>query len=711
MNQAWRRWMAGVGAAAGLLGAGCNPAITTHETPPVQTRAELVSFKGNTACADLEQYLEDTAVQQMRTQMEAQRDQVPSWGWWGSWDTRGGIDLLGGPPVLSAAGGEKAGQAAPTNYTTTNNQVAGVDEADFVKNDGTRIFVLSGQTLYAMKSGPAADLAVVGKTNIEGWPRELFLDGTNRAVVFSSVFKPYPLQPELARCVGLSCGYYSSNTTKMTVLEVSDLAKPKVVHEYYLPGGYESARKVGTSVRVVLRDGFRYPAMVKFWPDYDAYQNLWLPTNKDKLIAKYNELISANETFIRAQTLSDWLPAGSAVIGGQTFAMPQACSSFSKVNAPTRLGVVTVATLNLTAPGPDIHRSSILGESGEVYASAKNLYVATRHWWWWPRPGQTDTTYIHKFDISQPDAAHYVASGAVEGHIVDQFSMDENSKGHFRVATTLSRRVVDPKNRDNWWGILETTNRLTVLQESSGVLTLLGQSEDVAKDERIFSSRFVEDTAYVVTFRQVDPLFTFDLSDPTHPKKVGELKIPGFSSYIHPIDAKPLLTIGTYIPEDPNAPWQERSLQRSLFDVSDLKNPKQTFTQKVGTASSWSEAQAEHKAFNYFPAKKLLAIPFYDWSYNYRDDTEYWNSFTSDLRVYEVDPAKGFTPKGALSMKDVYQTVHSFNWTYYWMPNVRRSVMADDFVYGISDAAVRVANIADLSTPIATAAFDPYVEK
>lgn len=703
----WHKWL--LGGVAGLaVSCGGNP--VSHETPAVQNRAALVSFKGNTACQDLELYLEDTAVQQMRTQMEAQRDQVPSWGWWGGWETRGGVDAFG-PPTLAGAANEKAQAAPPTSFTQTNNQVAGVDEADFVKNDGTRIFVLSGETLYATQSWPAADLKLAGKVKVEGYPREMFLDGTNKAVVFSSVFKKYPLQPELgAVCEGMGCGYYYSNTTKVTVFDVTDLAKMKPVTEYYLPGSYQSARKVGTSVRVVLTDGFRYPAMVKFWPDYDAYQNLWLPTNKDKLVAKYNELIAANELFIRAQTLSDWLPPGTAVIDGKSSPMAQACSSFSKVNAPTRLGVVTVATLNLSNPVADIDRASILGESGEIYASAKNLYVATRHWWWWPKPGQADTTYLHKFDISQPDQAKYVASGTVDGHIVDQFSMDENSQGLFRVATTITTRVPDAQNPNNWWGTTQTTNRLTVLRENNNALQLVGQSEEVAKGERIMSSRFVEDTAYVVTFRQVDPLFTFDLKDPTHPRKVGELKVPGFSSYIHPLDATHLLTIGTYIPED-NSNWQARALQLSIFDVADLANPKQTFTQQVGTAYSWSEAQSDHKAFNYFAAKKLLAIPFADWSYNYRTDAEYWSGFTSDLRVFEVDPAKGFTAKGALSMKDMYQVVTSYNWTYYWMPQVRRSVMADDFVYAISDAGLKVAHISDLGTPLAGVTFDRYLER
>jgi hypothetical protein len=703
INSRWRKWL--MGGVAGLV-AGCS-SNTVPQPPAVQNRAELLSFKGQTACQDLEQYLEDTAVMQMRTELQAQRDQVPGWGWWGGgFFGRGGLEDFATP---TAGAADKSQAAPPANYTTTNNQVAGVDEADFVKNDGTRIFVLSGNKLYASKSWPATELAIQGKANVEGWPREMFLSGTDRAVVFSTVWQKYPLQPELGfACDSLRCGFYYSNTTKVTVFDVSDMTNLKPINEYYLPGYYQSARMVGTSVRMVMTDQFRFPAAVKFWPEWE--EGLFDPGNKDKLTKKYDDMIATNEQLIRAQVLSDWLPPGSSVINGKATVMPQDCSSFSKVNAPTRLGIVTVATLDVSKPGATLDRNSILGESGEIYASTDNLYVATRHWWWWPSPGQKDTTYVHKFDISKPDQARYVASGTIDGHIVDQFSMDENKQGFFRVATTISTRVLDAKNPNNWWGMLETTNRIAVTQENDGRLLTVGLSDEIAKGESIMSTRFVGDSAYVVTFKQVDPLFTFDLRDPTKPIKVGELKVPGFSSYIHPIDDKHLLTIGTFIPEN-NTDWRERSLQLSIFDVSDLANPKQTFTQSVGTAYSWSEAQYEHKAFNYFPAKKLLAIPFSDWSYNYKTNDEYWSSFISDLRVFEVDTEKGFTPKGSVSMKDLYQVSQYYNWTYYWTPQVRRSVMADDFVYSISDAGLRVAHISNLSQPIATAYFDKYVEQ
>ncbi|MDP3503364.1 MAG: beta-propeller domain-containing protein [Myxococcales bacterium] len=703
-SKRWWKWLAAAGA-VGSLGTGCGN--QTPQPQPVQNRVSLTAFNGANACKDLETYLEDTAVLQMKTQLEASRDEVPSWGWWG-----GGFFGRGGPEAFNAGADGRASAAppsAPTNYTTTNNQVAGVDEADFVKNDGTRIFALSGQTLYAARSWPAADLAVRGTLKIEGYPREMFLEGTDRAVIFSTIYTWYPLSNAAGdRCDSIDCGYQSSNTVKITVVDVSDLTNLRVTHEYRLPGHYNSARKVGSSVRLVMSDDFSFPPAMRWWPEVEGV-NLWDPFNKGRRTDEFNKLIAANEKLIRAQTLAEWVPAGKISIGGQTSTVPAECTSFQKVNAPTRLGTVTVATLNLTNP-TRIDRSTIIAEPGEIYASQKNLYVATRHWWWWPAPGQRDTTYLHKFDISSPDAALYVASGTVDGHIVDQFSMDENSKGFFRVATTTQFRVPDAMNPNNWWGTFETVNHVNVLAENNGSLDVVGQSEDLAKGERITSARFIEDKGFVVTFRQVDPLFTFDLSDPTKPTKLAELKIPGFSTYLHPMGPNHLLTIGTYVPEPVNGvdpDWRSRALQLTIFDVTDMKNPKQSHVQLVGTSSGYSEAQHEHKAFNYFPAKKLLAIPFIDWNHS-ATGSSYWTSFISDLRVFSVDPVTGFTPRGAISMRDMYQVESYSNWTYYWTPQVRRSVMADDFVYAISDSGIRSANVNNLSLPLATARFNRY---
>jgi uncharacterized secreted protein with C-terminal beta-propeller domain len=681
-------WLAG---ALALTACGGSPDFPKEGA--IQKRIALQSFA---TCGDLEQYIEDTAVLQMKSQLEASRDQIANRSF-------EGVPAMA-PDAANAGTVAAADSSGPSAYTTTNTQVKGVDEADFVKNDGTRIFVLSGNRLYINQSWPAAELKNVSSVEVEGYPTQMFLDEQSRIVIFSQV-QSWELYDRLMyspiACDGMYCGYYYSNSLKVTVVDVADAAAPKVTDQYYLPGQYNNARRVGASVRLVMNDNFRWPSTVQWYPQYQPglYEDASLRA------AAFNKLISDNEKLIRAQSLDQWLPKTKRKLAdGSLQPMEHQCSDFQKVSAPTRLGLLTVATFNLDNPGA-FTRTSIVAEAGEVYASTKNLYIANPHWWWWDAVGQGDWTYLHKFDITDPNKAIYVASGGVAGHIVDQFSMDEDATGYFRLATTISTRVPDVQNPRNTWGRLETTNRVTVMGENAGALEEVGRTEDLAPGERIFSARFMGPRAYVVTFRQVDPFFTIDLSNPAAPKKVGELKIPGFSTYLHPVDENHVLAIGTYQPE--NGSWTARSIKISLFDVTDFANPKETFSQLVGTAYSYSEAQYDHKAFNYFPEKKLLAIPFSDWNSSYSGDS-YWTSFVSDLRVFHIDAATGITPKGALSMRDMYQVQQSYGWSYYWMPAVRRSVMADDFVYAISDAGLRVANIAALGSPLKTIHFVPY---
>lgn len=686
-------------ALASALG-GCSG--SQGEPAAIQQRLSLETFSN---CGDLENYIEDQAVRDMQLQLDCLKD--------GSW-CGGGIALAGaaedGAAVPKAAG--------PSAYTKTNTQVAGVDEADFMKNDGTRIFVLSGQNLRAVKSWPADQLALSGSLAIEGYPSQMYLDEKNRIVVFSAVFTKYDGFAEggsggtsggAVNCAASidGCGFYYSNTTKVTVVDVTDIANMKVVNELYLPGNYANSRRIDSSVRVVLSDWFRWPDTVSFWPSTDD-PNLY--NDKPAFARAIDALKEKNEKIIRAQTLAQWLPpARRKLASGAVVDVPYQCGDFYKSNAPVHLGLATVATLNLDTPDVAPARSSIVGEVGEIYASQSSLYIASPHWWWWPAPGQKDWTYLHKFDITDKSRANYVASGGVEGHIVDQFSMDED-KGYFRIATTLARRVADLANPSNVWGTIQTSNRISVMAESSGSVNVIGESEELAVGERIYSSRFVGDRGFVVTYHQVDPLYTFDMSQPTAPRRVGELKVPGFSTYIQPMDTNHLLTIGVYQP-DPSSGgtvnWSERRLQLSIFDVTDFANPKQSATQTVGTAYGWSDATYDHHAFNYFPERKLLAIPFSDYQPSTTADP--WGQFTSDVRVFNVDATAGITARGSLTMKDVYVSEGTPEWYYWYSPWIRRSVMASDsgvdYVYAVSDAGVRSARLDGLTTPLATTLF------
>lgn len=669
--------------------AGCGGGNEAQRPPKVLKAAKLEAFG---SCEALEDYIEDTAVLQMRTQLESYKKGRN--GWWGQ-----PIPVMDGGPGAPPESAPPAG--GPDNYTGTNNQVAGVNEADFVQNDGTRLFVLSGQKLYLTRTWPAEQMGLAASLTIEGWPREMFLDEKNRLVIFSHVYEQRPgflgdVASMPIACMPMECGYMHGNTTKVTTVDVTDLAEPRVVDELYLPGRYDNARRVGSAVRLVLADDFRWPQQVRW---YVPTESGWDDEDYEKAI---DALIKENERHIRQQELEQWLPRGRRVGQDGTHEVGYECQDFYRATGSTRLGLVTVASLDLDGGArQQVGRTSIVAEPGEVYASAEALYIASRHWWWWPEPGQTDATYLHKFDTREPSRVVYAGSGTVDGYLLDQFSMDEH-QGVLRVATTISE-VLESADGEIWFPS-RTYSRVTTLRAEAGRLVEVGRGPDLAQDERIQSARFIGDRGYVVTFRQVDPLFTFDLSDPAHPRKVGELKIPGFSSYLHPMDEGHLLGIGEYVPE--NGDWSQRAVKLSVYDVTDLANPRETHTRLVGTVYGWSEAAHEHKAFNWFPARKLLAIPFSDWLPGASGEA-YWGSFVSELRVFRVDAAEGITPVGAVSLTDAYRTRGDSGWSWYWTPWVRRSVMADDYVYAISDVGVRAAHVSNLSSPVSTVFFEP----
>lgn len=668
-------------------------ACATDEQPGVNSSdVALVAFD---SCEQLEEHIEDTAVELMRQDLRQQ----------GGRGFGRNVDLAGGVPSAAPQAAESGRSSAPTNYTKTNTQVAGVDEADFVKTDGRFIYTLAADRLHIVKSWPASELARVASLTLEGYPSQMFLDEERKQiVVLAQVYAPYAQKRPDA---GIDCLAYGgcgdwAVATKATVIDISTPAAPMVLDEVWFPGWQTNARKVGRSIRVVLNDNFSWPEGVRWYPEGDID---W--SNEFELIQAREALIPQNEELIREQPLSKWLPQGRRRLpDGRLIDVAYDCRDFNRVNASVSLGFTTVATLDLDALDRPA-RTSVIAQVSEVYADLDTMYLATRHWWWWPAPGQADFTYLVRLDTSDPTRATFVAAGGVEGHILNQFSMDEH-EDHLRVATTIARRVPDPDNDDNEWGIIETTNRVTTVGVQGTKLVVTGQTPDLAKGERVQSARFMGDKGYVVTFEQVDPLFVLDLADPTAPKVIGELKIPGFSTYIHPLDDGHLLTIGIHMPDPAGGPvdWQERRMKLSIFDVRDPTKPLEKFTETIGTASGWSEAAWEHKAFNFFPEKGLLAIPFSDYRASSND---YWSDFVSDLRVFRVDAAAGITPIGALGLADVYQTYAYRDWTWSWSPWVRRSVMADDFVYAISDAGVRVARSDALSAPIATATFDRVV--
>jgi uncharacterized secreted protein with C-terminal beta-propeller domain len=652
--------------------AGCSSSNSGLPSSEVDRNPSLHQV---TSCNQLENAIENSVVLEMKSTLEQLKT---GWGWIGP----GGVAMGAG-----AAGPTAAAAAGPSSYTTTNVQVAGVDEADFVQNDGTRIAALADGQLHLIQSWPPEAMAEVSHLPIEGWPRDLFLAG-NEVIVFSSLYTPRPLEGAHPVCLASSifCGYYASDFLKVTTIDVSDLSAPKITAEIFLPGTYQSARRIDQRVRLVYSDTLPYPDGVRFWPD--------LPpgATTEQRNAAFDALEVQNEAIIRGQSLDDWIRTGKVKHpDGSTTALGYNCTDFSLSSAPSLPGLLTVATIDL---GNDtvVGRTSVLADPGTVYASKDTLYVASSHWWWWPAPGQIDATYIHAFDLTNPDRAAYVGSGVVDGRVRDQYGMDE-FHGALRIATNLATRVPDPQNQ-NPWGLLKISNRISILGRANGSLPLLGKTDDFGADEQTFGTRFLGTRGFIITAKQVDPLFTFDLSDPAHPIKVGELPMPGFIAYLHPIDDTHLLGIGRERASS-TGPMQ---LKVALLDVTDLGDPKVVAVQLVGEGWSWSDALWDPHAFTWLGARQTLAIPFADFASN---------NFVSDLRLFKVDVASGITPLGSLPMGDVFTTFSGPGWSYSWSPWVRRGILADEFVYAISDAGVRSARVADLPAWLQTVHFPP----
>jgi hypothetical protein len=649
-----------------------------NRVPPPAAVQRSVGLQSVTGCPAVEKAVQDAAVTEMRAQLESAIYSRSRWG-------GGPVDMAGGATPAAAPGASA--------YTTTNLQVAGVDEADIVKNDGTRIFALSGDSLHAASSWPAASLAVTGRIQIEGWPTGFFLDG-DRIVVISAVPPAHDENAGVGVCpvaaaATFMCGYFGPMTAKLTVIDASTLT---VTGEVWFPGLAAHTRRIGSQVHVVLRDPARWPKDIQWWPRGE----LW--NDEQKFTEAVRALEQANEKVIRETPLSSWLPPSERKLqGGAVVETPYDCTQFHVGNAPVRLGFVTLATLDLDQPATPPARTTILGEVGLIYASQDSLVLSAPHFWWWDFDGNVSWTYLHRFDLAQ-GAPRYVASGGFEGHPVSQFSLDMKD-GYLRAAVNTTRVRTDSKGVSRW----DQSSFARVLDAN---LSEVG-SVELAPGEWVTGSRFVGDRGFVVTFRNIDPLFALDLRDPANPRKAGELKLPGFSTYLQPVDDGHLLAIGIDLPADvPN--WLDRSLQLSIFDVSDLTAPRRTVQHRIGSAYAWSEALWDHHAFNWFADKQLLAVPFSDWI-PIASGSGYWSSFFSDLRVFEVHP-DSIALRGALSMKDLYVTYGDSNWTWSWSPVIRRSVMAADasgntFVYAVSDAGIRVAALNSLDAPLATAKF------
>jgi uncharacterized secreted protein with C-terminal beta-propeller domain len=270
----------------------------------------------------------------------------------------------------------------------------------------------------------------------------------------------------------------------------------------------------------------------------------------------------------------------------------------------------------------------------------------------------------------------------VPGRILNQFSLGE-FEGVLRIATTTG----------GWWsGNNELGTNVYCLEPSDNRLEIIGKIEGIAPGEHLYSARFMGDRGFIVTFVKVDPLFTLDLSDPTDPEVIGELKVPGYSDYIHPLGENHLLTVGKYAKEQNGTTWYQ-GVQLSIFDISDFSNPILLYKETIGDRGTHSEASDNHKAFTFWAENDLLAIPID--LYEYLQEPEYaWEYGTyvfSGLYVYRTTIEDGFEYLGHI---DTDSDLYSWDWT--------RGVFINDSIYAVQSDAVHSADIDDIESTVHT---------
>ncbi|MEU6716329.1 beta-propeller domain-containing protein [Nonomuraea sp. NPDC046802] len=546
-------------------------------------------------------------------------------------------------------------KANTPEHSTTNVHEAGVDEPDMVKTDGNRVITVTDGTLRVIDTATRKITASLKLTDDDrpGAPADLLVSGDRALVLMRGGDIMY------------KTAFAPPSDTRYILVDLAD--KPKVLSTIRPQGSYVDARMVGSTVRIVTR----------------SQPDLTFPQPEEGMSEE--RLRAANEAAVRRAPAETWLP--KIEITDASGAVKKSTVPCERVSHPadyTGTSMLTVHTLDLaqgvTSAGTD--PISLAADGDIVYGTGDSLYVVSNPRWWMPLPRPVDDTpaapaeeptpeepavtesaqpkappeetEIHRFGIDKPGAPSYIASGKVKGRLLNQYSLSDY-EGHLRVATTLTSE--DGRSSSSTVHVLK-----------ADTLARTGEVGGLGRGERIYSVRFIGPVGYVVTFKQVDPLYTLDLRDPAAPKVTGELKITGYSAYLHPASEGRLIGIG----QEASEKGRTLGPQISLFDVSDPASPRrlsQFFQKESGSTAEW-----DPHAFLYWPKTGLSVIPLFQ-------------NETSGALVLKIEEA-GVSKLGMIkhpAPKGQYQ------------PGIQRSMIIGDGIWTISYEGVQVNDATSLS--------------
>ncbi|MFV2056541.1 MAG: beta-propeller domain-containing protein [Thiohalomonadales bacterium] len=632
-------------AGCGATDTGGNPATTDNQ---IRTPKSALALIQPQSCSAFKDYVSASLIKRYTT--------IPDYAYYGC-NKIGGIagsgPSIGGTPEVAADNGNITAPpsatlvSGPDDVSQTNNQEAGVNESDRVKTDpqtGT-VFIAHSRYLLIADAFPPQNMSMMQQIDMGAEVIDLLYDDSNRRLTVITQYSPPYIYYDTGGVVatdpvpGIAVSTIDSliapqatnpDEAVASFFDVSAMldtktGKPVLLKQISIDGYYQTSRRIDNRVHMVTRHELK-PTVLTEDP---AFQKLYSAFNQAISDASCNNLDSSpttasiknNPAVIAAQEkLAAKITAVVDNIDVNSF-LPQAstssstgkvaidgflqCSDVYHPKVKSRLGMQVVTSIDTN--GDNIAASAIVNNSWLTYVSKDGLYISenSNNWWWGNNDDNIDQTVIHKFSISAQRPA-YLATGEIDGHANNSYHFSEY-KGFLRVATTQRDRSVATPEQP--W-LSETKNHMSILaDDNAGNLGVVGQVRDLAIGETIQSVRFMGDKGFMVTFRNVDPLFAFDLSDPLKPISKGILKIPGFSTYMHPYDDNHLLTIGRA--GGANGLGTSNDVQLQLIDISDLSNPNviAKYSPTLTNGYSWSAASYDPHAFTFYKPANMLVIP------------------------------------------------------------------------------------------------------
>ena len=579
------------------------------------------------------------------------------------------------------------------DYSQTNVQVAGVDEPDVVKTDGTYLYIVSNGKIIIVKAYPTedADIECEITFNDSIYVQNVFISDL-RLVVFAETYD-YPVYKGGAIDEMSSSVWYDSPNTYIKIFDLEDITNPVLVKDIVVGGSYSGARMI---------EDFVYVITTQYSYNYD------IPDGDQVVVPR----IMVDDE-IKEVPLSD----------------------IYYVDIPEKSSTLTnIVSVNIHDDADEVHAEVfLLGNSHTLYVSKSNIYVVYSTGYYdyvmleelidelvmptlpesieeefklvdtlsledyqkktvteWILQNyvdsmdenqkqaiartivrQTERTIIHRISIADGEI-QYEAQGSIPGFVQNQFSLSEYD-GHLRVSTTIEGWMVR-----YYLSSIESQNNVYVLDMD---LEIVGSLEDLASGEQIYATRFIGDKCYLVTFKQIDPFFVIDLSEPTNPEVLGELKIPGYSTYLHPYDETHIIGIGR----------DDEKVKISLFDVSDLENPIELSKYEIENDDEgwyWAQSSAlyEHKAFLFDKEKNLLVLPVGDYSkesayvfgISVEDGIELKETITHDLEV---------------ETEEEYDQWDDYYYTGNYGNSIKRTLYIEDVLYTVSDNMVKMNDL------------------